>query len=285
MPVEGSTVTRRQLGRWLRELRRAARKTERDVEEANLASRVKLWRLETGKVSVKVGDVRGLCWLYGVDEATTDALVEIARATIGLGWWEEFENAATGIQLYLELEAIAESIATYDAERVPAILQTPDYMLELYLSGDPDADPSAVKQQMKLRLERQEVLTTRTPPLRFTVVLGEGALARQVGGAEVMAEQIRRLQGLTQQHPHIDIRVLPWRAGAHAAMHGGAFNILDFADAADPAVVHFEGHTGARYLERPPELVTYRRVFAQVYQRAVPVSDYRLMRERANWKT
>jgi transcriptional regulator with XRE-family HTH domain len=54
-------MVRRELGRRLRQLRHAAGKTEADVEQANLASRVKLWRIETGKVRVKVGDVRGLC--------------------------------------------------------------------------------------------------------------------------------------------------------------------------------------------------------------------------------
>jgi transcriptional regulator with XRE-family HTH domain len=55
MPVHGSSVTRRQLGRWLRELRKATGKSEADIEAANLASRTKLWRIETGKVSVKLG--------------------------------------------------------------------------------------------------------------------------------------------------------------------------------------------------------------------------------------
>ncbi|TMM41862.1 MAG: helix-turn-helix domain-containing protein [Actinobacteria bacterium] len=79
MPTPGSTVVRRQLGVRLRRLRNAAGKTERDVEEASLASRTKLWKIETGKAPVKVADVRALCWLYGADMATTDALAKLAR--------------------------------------------------------------------------------------------------------------------------------------------------------------------------------------------------------------
>src|SRR6266511_2976052 len=54
MPLQGPTVVRRQLGRRLRRLREAAGKTERDLEEANLVSRAKLWRIESGRTPVKV---------------------------------------------------------------------------------------------------------------------------------------------------------------------------------------------------------------------------------------
>lgn len=275
MPVSGSTVTRRQLGRWLRGLRDAAGKTDSDVEEANVASPAKLWRIETGRVSIKVGDVRALCWLYGTDAKTTNAFADLAAATTGHGWWEDNEIQPTRNGLYLGLEAIAGSVLAYDAERVPALLQTPDYIRALAAIDDPSADRSVLQERVKLGVERQCVLTTRVPPLRLTAVLGEGALARRVAGPAVMAEQFHRLQELAQQQPHIDIRVLTWRAGAHPAMRGGAFNILDFASDDDPAVVHVEGHTGARYFERRSELDEYRRVFARVYRQAVPISEYK----------
>jgi transcriptional regulator with XRE-family HTH domain len=269
MPVSGPTVTRRQLGRWLRELRNAAGKTERDIEEANLASRAKLWRIETGRVSVKLADVRALCWLYGADNRTTGALSDVALGTNGQGWWENYEVMPVRNGMYLGLEAIAESISAYDAERIPELLQTPDYIRALH----PDADDSAVRQRVAFRLERQKALTARTPPLRLTVVLGENVLARRVGGSPVMAEQVRWLKELAQQQASIDIRIIPWRAGAHPAMHSGPFNILDFASGDDPTVVHFEAHTGAHYLERRTELAEYRRLFAHIYRQAVPIGD------------
>lgn len=48
MPLEGSTVVRRQLGRRLRALREGARKTVADVVEAGIASKQTLWRIEKG---------------------------------------------------------------------------------------------------------------------------------------------------------------------------------------------------------------------------------------------
>src|SRR5437660_1648665 len=116
MPISGSTVVRRQLGRQLRRLREAAGKTERDIEEANLASRAKLWRIESGKSPIKVADVRALCWLYGADQPTTDRLADLAVGTTAQGWWEDYGDVLPGwFSLYLGLEAAATEIRIYDA--------------------------------------------------------------------------------------------------------------------------------------------------------------------------
>jgi hypothetical protein len=88
----------------------------------------------------------------------------------------------------------------------------------------------------------------------------------------VMTEQIERLHVLAQRD-NIDIRVLPWEAGAHAAMVG-AFTILDFDDPDDPAVVYLETQTGARYLEKADELAEYRRIFELTYEKTVSIEEY-----------
>jgi transcriptional regulator with XRE-family HTH domain len=273
MPLQGPTVVRRQLGRRLRRLREVAGKTERDLEEANLLSRAKLWRIETGRTPVKVPDVRALCWIYGADEATTEALSALAVGTNGQGWQEDYGDVLPGwFSLYLGLEAAAAQLYTYGAELVHGLLQTPAYVRALREASTPDSDEGAIQRQIKLRQERQQVVTNRVPPLRVTAVLGAGVLARPVGGADVMGEQTQRLRELSGLD-HIDIRVLPWEVGAHAAMVS-PFTILDFDDPDDPAVVYLESQTGARYLEKPEELAEYRRIFDLVQARCVPIEEF-----------
>ncbi|HEU4425815.1 MAG TPA: helix-turn-helix transcriptional regulator [Pilimelia sp.] len=273
MPISGSTVVRRQLGRRLRRLREAAGKTERDIEEANLASRAKLWRIETGKTPVKVADVRALCWLYGADQPTTDALANLAVGTTSQGWWEDSSDTLPRwFWLYLGLEAAATEIRIYEPELVHGLLQTPGYTRALRQAGNPEGSEDVIQQMIKLRQERQKTLISRTPPLRLTAALNAGVLTRLVGGAQVMAEQVERLRELSRLD-HIDIRVLPWEIGAHAAMIG-PFAILDFDDPDDPAVAYVETQTGARYLEKPDELQEYRRIFGLVYEKTVPIEEY-----------
>ena len=274
MPISGSTVIRRQLGRRLRRLRDTAGKTERDVEEAGLASRAKLWRIEAGRTNVKIADVRTLCWLYGADQQTTDGLAALATGTSQQGWWEEYGDALPDwFGLYVGLEAAATEIRIYDPELVHGLLQTPAYLRAVYVDGGRGDDEVAIARQIKLRQERQQTITLREPPLVVTAILGAGVLARRVGGEPVMAEQIERLRELNRL-PHIDIRVMPWEAGGHAAMHIGAFAILDFADPDDPPVVCLESHTGARYLEKPEELTEYRKVYDLIFKKTVPIEEY-----------
>jgi transcriptional regulator with XRE-family HTH domain len=274
MPISGSTVVRRQLGRQLRRLRDAAGKTERDVEEAGLASRAKLWRIESGKTSIKNGDVRALCWLYKVDQATTDALAALSVGTSARGWWEDYSDVLPDwFGLYVGLEAAASEIRVYEPELVHGLLQTPGYLRALFVDSGVEIDEGAIQRQIKLRQERQQALTIRTPPLRITAILGAGVLARQIGTETVMKEQISHLRELSKIE-HVDIRVMPWNAGGHAAMHIGGFAILDFPDPDDPAVVYLESHTGARYLEKPEELAEYRKIYDLIYQKTVPIEEH-----------
>ena len=60
--------------------------------------------------------------------------------------------------------------------------------------------------------------------------------------------------------PPTAVQVLPFAVGAHAAM-AGSFRILDFDDPDDPDMVYIESRLGALYLEEPPEVAEYRRIF------------------------
>jgi transcriptional regulator with XRE-family HTH domain len=272
MPISGSTVVRRQLGRRLRRLREAAGKTERDVETAKLLSRTKLWRIESGKTPVKVPDVRALCWLYGADSPTTDALAALAIGTTDQGWWEDYGDAVPDwFGLYIGLEAAASEVRIYEPELVHGLFQTADYARAVYRAAQPDDADDAIQRQVELRMGRQQLLQRR-PPLRVVAVFNAGVLARQTGGPQVMTEQIKRLHELAERE-QVDIRVLPWEAGAHAAMLG-SFALLDFDDPDDPTVVYLESHVGARYLEKPAEVDDYRRIFGLINKQAVPIEEY-----------
>src|SRR6266568_541234 len=274
MPITGSTVVRRQLGRQLRRLRDASSKTEQDVVEAGLASRAKLWRIESGKTAIKIGDVRALCWLYKVDQATTDALAKLAQGTSTRGWWEAYNDVLPDwFGLYIGLEAAASEIRVYEPELVHGLLQTPNYLRALFVDSGVEIDEEAIQRQIKVRQERQQTITIRTPPVQVVAVLGAGVLARRVGGDTVMAEQIARLRELNQLG-HVDIRIMPWEVGGHAAQHIGAFTLLDFADPNDPPVVYLESHTGARYLEKEDELAEYRKVYELIFKKTVPIEEY-----------
>lgn len=273
MPASGPTVARRQLGRRLKRLREAAGITAEQVEEAGLASRTKVWRIEAGKVRVTVPDVWALARHYGVDQSDADALAALAQNTTDQGPWRPYgEVVPDWFRLYLGLERTATSIRTFEDSVVPGELQTADYARALWRGARPDLDEAAVEPHLALRLERQQALLHRDPPQRLCVVLGENVLRREVGGTPVIAAQIDHLAGLARRDT-VDIRYLPFATGAHPAVTG-AFRILDFDDAHDPAVVYVELEVAALYLEKQAEVESYRRIFTVLHRRAVPIGEF-----------
>jgi hypothetical protein len=250
----------------------ATGKSRREVAEAKLGiSEPTLHRIETGKVPVTVANVRALCWLYGVDESIADALSDLALGTSQEEWWDANPAIPDWFKLYVGLEASANRICTYEGEVVPGELQTEQYARTIY-GAEQSLEDDATERHVKLRMQRQAALAARHPKPQLVTVLGEGVLTRRVGGPAVLGAQIDHLRQVALQD-HVEILVLPWTAGAHAAM-AGAFRIMDFEDPEDPDVVYLESHIGALYLEEPAEVQEYRRIFALICASAVPIADF-----------
>jgi hypothetical protein len=246
--------------------------SRREVADAKLGiSEPTLHRIETGKVPVTVANVRALCWLYGIDESITGALAELALGTSLEEWWDASPVVLDWSKLYVGLEASASRICSYDGEVVPGELQTEPYAWAVFAAEQPVDE--VVERHIKLRLQRQKTLFARRPAVQLTTVLGEGALTRPVGGATVLEAQIDHLRSLARRDS-VQIKVLPWSVGGHAAM-AGAFRILDFDDPEDPDMVYLETHIGALYLEEEAEVNEYRQIFELISKNAIPVQDYR----------
>ncbi|WP_435189832.1 helix-turn-helix domain-containing protein [Streptomyces sp. bgisy126] len=134
-------------------------------------------------------------------------------------------------QPYADLEAKATYISTFQAQVVYGLLQTDAYaraVLGARTEGDLDARVAA-------RIDRQRILDRETPPLIW-VVLSEAVLHQEIGGREVMREQLAHLLRM-QEREWVKIQILPFEAGAHAGLPG-SFNLLRFED--DPDLVYTE---------------------------------------------
>jgi hypothetical protein len=119
---------------------------------------------------------------------------------------------------------------------------------------------------------RQATLGRDDPP-RLIAVVGEAALQRVIGSPRVMAQQSEHLHRLVDAGA-VDLRVLPYSVGAHVALTGGAFTIMEFDDEADPDVVYLEAQTSAQYLEDQDQLATYREVWNALVTQSVPFPEF-----------
>src|SRR5689334_5932688 len=193
---ERSSVVRRQLGRRLRRLRFEAHKTIEDVIYAGVASRAKVWRIEAGRTSVKVGDILALSRFYHVDSAMTDELIRLAEASKGTGYLEDYKGTDwESIGLYAGLEADAAAVFDYQSELVHGLLQTEAYARAV-VEAAPGVTSSIIDQRVAFRLRRQQVFFEREPAARIDAVVTAGALSVQVGSASVMEEQRAHLRAL-----------------------------------------------------------------------------------------
>ncbi|BBC33814.1 hypothetical protein SGFS_051080 [Streptomyces graminofaciens] len=102
------------------------------------------------------------------------------------------------------------------------------------------------------RIKRQDILRGDSA-LHLWVVLDEAVLRRTVGDTEIMARQLKHLHEAAQ-YPNIDIQVLPFSAGAHAA-GAGHFVVLGHDNEREPlnsmGIVYIEMRRRGLYLEDP----------------------------------
>jgi hypothetical protein len=262
-PRGGPTVRRMLLGAQLRRLRTDAAVSREEAGQAIRASPWKIHRLENGQVGYKERDITDLVGLYGVtDPVEIATFITMAREANHPGWWNAYSDVLPQwFRAYVDLEAAAAQIRSYEGQFVPGLLQTEEYMRALMRVTLRDRRPEEIDRRVRVRLTRQQLLTRPDPPLLWTVV-DEAALRRPVGGSKVLGAQIERLIEAANL-PNVTLQVLRFGVGAHAAMIG-AFSILRFADREIPDVVYLEQVTSATYLDKPEDVEEYAHVMSSV---------------------
>ncbi|MFD4399137.1 helix-turn-helix domain-containing protein [Kitasatospora sp. NPDC058397] len=270
----GSTVPRRQLGRYLRDLRNRSRLTVRAAARSLEWSEAKMWRIESGHTSLRSLDVEAMCKVYGAPAELTEALMGLAKETKARGWWHAYGDVIPeGFDLFIGLEEAASKIAWYESELVPGLLQTEDYSRTIMRAGKPHEDDDEIERRVHLRSARQVLLTRFTDPPVFDVALNEAILRRPIGGGKVMAGQLAHLLEVSEL-PNVTIKVVPFDAGLHLGVLSGPFGILRFplngdGSETEPPTVYADGFTGDLYLDKPNEVERYDAAFTNIWETAL----------------
>ena len=258
----------RELGTRLRGLRNEKGMTVEEVAAQLLCSTTKISRLETAARRPSLRDVRDLCALYEVDEATSVELMNLAREAREPGWWTQYDDLDLGPLLGLEQEATV--ITCYSMSYMPG-LQTEEYAQGIIQTVAPKMDPQIVHQRTEARMRRQQLLESDSPP-RFHVLLDEVVLHRGVGGPAVMAAQLQKLLKAVRNGKAV-VQVIPFSAGAYAAMDS-YFMLLDFgSDSELWPVVFVEGLSDNQFLERRDDIARYRETIDYLQARALDQHD------------
>lgn len=272
------TFLRLQLGRQLRELREHAGMTADEAGSHIDVSAGTLRRIETGRVGIKRPVLMALLDSYGVtDPGHRETLGAMALQGTQRGWWARYKDLPPAYGQYIGLEASATQSRDYEALVVPGMLQTEDYARTLITSAEPHTSRERIDMLVKVRMDRQGRLSG-PDPLELWAVLDESVLYREIGSAQVMADQLAHLLEVASTS-NVTIQVMPFAPAAYAGMVG-SFVILSFAGL--PDIAYVEGLTSDVYVEKE-DVERYTVVFDHLRAAALspPVSLQRIEAARS----
>lgn len=252
-------------------MREQARLTLDEAADRLEKTRSSLHRIEQGQTKADIHLVKSMMDLY--DHYDPD-LYDLVRDAAKNGWWRAYGLKDLG---YVDVETEASAVLEFSGLNIPGLLQTEDYTRALLRTGRRRTD-AELSNDVAVRAIRQRRLTDEVRPLELTAIVDEAALAREVGGREVMHAQLTRLVEAARL-PQLTLQVLPFHTGAHDAMNG-AFIVLEFPKADEADLLYVEYPTGAVHIEDDGEVKAARLIFDRLRSQALPPQDSVALIER-----
>ncbi|ATL66837.1 helix-turn-helix domain-containing protein [Nocardia terpenica] len=269
---------REALGKRLREIRRRAGVTGRELAARGGWHESKVSKIEYGKIKPSDADIRTYCIHTGTEDQLADLLATLHNIDSAYIEWRQ--SLGTGVkriqQQTLKLEAEATYIRNWQPQVITGLLQTADYAeailkyaVDFY--GIPDDLDAAVSK----RMERQQVLYKRNH--RFHFLIGEQSLYTTIGDNEVMAGQLDRLYSIVGM-PRVTLGIVPKETEGVVVVE----NFVMF----DNRMVKVEGHTAGITVTQPREIALYGRAFdILASQSVVGEQARRLIRKAMDTRT
>lgn len=290
--LAGPAVVRRRLGSKLKELRGQMGYPLDTVARALEFSTAKLSRLETGQVSPKIRDVRDLLEMYDVRPDLRQRIMSWAEEAKHEGWWQPLpsEDTPVDLDLYISLEAEAESISQFSTSVVPGLLQTRAYAEVVLADAFRSAPPAALTKFANIRMGRQAVLARSRPdvaPLALHVVLDEALLYRRPRPDEepsrsqtLLRDQLQHLVAVADW-PNVTLQVFRFDGGfTHA---GSVLTIFRPREASDWPVVNSEGPVHDPFYSDEEDVEMYEQIWSDLVSRALgEAASKQLIQDRAD---
>lgn len=242
------------LGRRLRELRRQADLSGRELAESLSWPPSKVSKLENGRQSPTDDDIRAWTKAAAADGETDALLASLHTLAVqNIEWQRQLRAGLRPHQTELAaLDAKTRLFRALESTFVPGLLQTAEYARARFLQSVAVLEVRGdVDEAVQARIQRQEILYQ--PDKRFHFVLTEAALRYRLCSPEVMLGQLDRLIALSAL-PNVKFGIIGFEtAYAVAPTHG--FWLLD-----DERVM-VETFSAELNLAQPQEIGLYRAIF------------------------
>jgi transcriptional regulator with XRE-family HTH domain len=252
---------RQALGRQLRDLRKDAGLTGRDLAAQAGWHSSKVSKIEYGKQTPSEDDIRAWCQRTRAEQHIPDLLAAVRNIESMYVEWRRMLSTGTRRRQNVSrrLEARTKLMRWYEPVLIPGILHTAEYAREVmrqvidFYEGVDDLDAGVAE-----RLERQTILYRGDH--RFHFILAQQALLTTVGGIETMIGQLDRLLAVMSL-PRVVLGIIPSHAGYQAPTN----QFIMF----DNRLVQVETISAELSINQPREIALYAKAFEQLSEQAL----------------
>jgi transcriptional regulator with XRE-family HTH domain len=252
---------REALGNRLRDLRKDAGLTGRQLATTAGWTSSKISKIEYGKQTPTDADIRAWCQLTGSEDQAADLIAAVRDIeTMYVEWRRKLRTGTKRRQQSsIAIEADTKLFRWFEPLLIPGILHTAEYatavmsrVIDFYdIPDDLDAGVST-------RMERQQILYKGEH--RIHVIITEQALKTSAGGTGVMIGQLDRLLAVSSL-PRLTLAIIP----AHAPYLVPSNQFIMF----DDRMVHVETVSAELTVTQPQEIALYARAFHGLSRLAV----------------
>ncbi|MEO3860309.1 helix-turn-helix transcriptional regulator [Acrocarpospora sp. B8E8] len=258
----------------LRDLRRDAGLTGRELAVACEWPPSKVSKLELGRQAPTEADVRDWCLACRVPSEIADLIAAVRSLNAQYMDWRRSLQTGTKRRQKANLAAYerASLIRAWEPVVVPGLLQTAAYARGVLSTViDFHGIPNDLEEGVQARLDAQEVLGHKRR--RFLFLLGQSALFANVGGAATMTEQLRHLAQVARSQ-RISLGIVPMTA-PYTVPRNNAFTVYD-SDSVTVAT-----YTAELTLSQQHEVAVYEKAFDRLLALAVHGAAARALIEQA----
>jgi len=249
------------LGNRLRDLRRDAGLTGRQLALLAGWPGSKVSKIEYGKQTPTEADIRTWCQFTTADGQAPDLIATVRDIEIMYAEWRRKLRTGTRRrqEASIAIEAGTKLFRWFEPTLIPGIFHTSEYaaavmrqVIDFFeIPDDLDAGVSA-------RMERQQILYRGDH--RIHGIIGEQALKTEVGGPEIMIGQLDRLLAVSSL-PRVRLGIIPERAPYRVPSN----QFIMF----DDHMVHVEAISAELTITQPREIALYAKAFHGLTAHAV----------------
>jgi hypothetical protein len=254
-----AVAARKRFGQELKRVRENTLRNGRRVQQIDVAKAMgrstyhRYSQIETGKSWPRDDEWFVICKFLGLD-AVTRARLSTMRSegmAVASAWWTPFQDEfPESLIEFIAFEDAAARITTSTVGTIPALLQTPAYARAWTQAvASSVLTPDGLERSIALRRNRRAVFE-RPRPTVLEVIVSEGVLNQEVGGKQVMLEQLDSLIDDARQHK-VTYRVIAKSAPATLVY---PLHLLEFDGEGEEPIAVLDTMTGMLLRKSPREV-------------------------------